>query len=70
MHHAVQYEEEIRAIAPDRIIDAPARVLAFIPRKEMTDADRWQLLQRHDPHAAAMLHAAFIRLYELRVPQP
>lgn len=70
MRYAVrQDEQEIRAIAADRIIESPARVLAFTPRKEMTDAERWRLLCKHDPHAAAMLRAAFVRLYQLRVPE-
>lgn len=64
MHSAVRVEEEIRAIALDQIVES--RVLPFTPRLEMTDRERWDRLVAADPHAAAVLRAAFLHLYETR----
>lgn len=68
MHYsAVRLEEEIRAVAPDRIVDP--RVLPFTPRPELTDQERWDRLVAADPHAAAVLRAALLHLYETRCVQ-
>lgn len=64
---AVYEEEEIRAIAPDRIVGS-SRVLTFPPRVQMTDEERLRRLHEYDPISAAMIDTAIRRLYALRFP--
>lgn len=67
MHHsAVRLEEEIRAVAPDRIVES--RVLPFTPRLELTGLDKWNRLRQRDPIGTAMIQTAFLKLYALHFP--
>lgn len=60
--------DEIRAIPVERLVDAPLRVLPFVPRIEMTLDERLQRLRAHDPRSADMLVTALDKLYALTFP--